>query len=545
MDHFDVANVLREIGALLELEGAEAFRVQAYQRGARAVEAVQELGRLVETRRLTELPGIGDGLAAAITELWTTGRSAIRERLVAALPPGALALAPVATLEQIRRLHAALGVTTLAEVEAACRAGRVRGVRGFGERTEARLLERCVAHAARRPAMTLGAALGLGREVAGVLGVEGAGAGVEVVGAARRGEETVEALELLVVTADAEAEARGDEVSARRLAEARGLALLVHRATPAESGWARIAATGPEAHVAVMAARLGGETAFATEAEAYRAAGLHWIPPEVRDDPAWLAAAETGVPIRLVEGGDIRGMIHCHTTWSDGQHTIAEMVRAAEALGMAYVTITDHSPTASYAHGVEVERLRRQWDEIARVQETTPLKILRGAESDILADGALDYPDAILEQLDIVIASIHNRYQQDAAAMTARLVRALSRPVRVVWGHALGRLLLRRAPVLEEAADVERVLEALGASGGLVELNGDPNRMDLAPRWARVAKARGLRFVCSVDAHRASEMGNLGLAVTMARRAGLGAGDVVNTFGVEGFCAAVRPVPRA
>jgi len=232
-------------------------------------------------------------------------------------------------------------------------------------------------------------------------------------------------------------------------------------------------------------------------------------------------------------------MVHCHTTWSDGRHSVAEMVRAAEAMGMRYLTITDHSPTASYANGVEVDRLQRQWDEIARVQETTRVRILRGTESDILADGALDYPDHVLERFDVVIASIHNRNGQGEADMTRRLVAAMRMPIQKIWGHPLGRLLLRRPPV---AARMDEVLDAIVDSGTIIELNGDPNRMDLAPHWARQARRRGARFVASVDAHAVHELKNIAGAVTLARRAGLAPEQVLNTLDADAFAAAVRPV---
>jgi DNA polymerase (family 10) len=214
------------------------------------------------------------------------------------------------------------------------------------------------------------------------------------------------------------------------------------------------------------------------------------------------------------------------------------MARAADALGVDYLTITDHSPTASYAGGLTIDRLRAQWDEIDRVQEGTRVQLLRGTESDILVDGSLDYPDSILERLDVVIASIHARNHMDEDQMTRRLVRAMRLPVFKIWGHALGRLLGKRPPF---ACRVEEVLDAIAESRAAIELNGDPYRLDLEPRWARAARERGIRFVISTDAHSTRSLGNVRFGVTMARRAGLAARHVLNTLPVDDFRAAVRP----
>jgi len=557
LDKHEIAKHLDEIAAIMSLQKAPSFKVGAYTKGARAIEATkQDLERLVAAKALTTLPGIGDSLAALVTELFTTGRSMLLDRLRSELPPAARELGRVATLDQIQRLTDALGVQTLAELEAACVAGRVREVKGFGDKTEARLLERIRAARTAASSLKLAGALATAAELEDALA---AALGpvitsIEIVGAARRGEDVVTALELLAVSDEAHAVAqalgrlaRVDDVEpapsghaavaltlAARLDE--GLPLRLHVAPPEHAGSARLETIGPRDHVELVERATSGRL-YASEAALYADAGRMVVPPEVRDDPESVAAAARG-PLRLLLASDIQGLVHCHTTWSDGRHSVADMVRAAEALGMRYLTITDHSPTASYANGVGLDRIERQWDEIARVQETTRVRILRGAESDILEDGALDYPDAILERLDIVIASIHNRHGQDEAAMTRRLVRAMRHPVRKIWGHPLGRLLLRRPPV---PVRFDEVLDAIVDSGVIVELNGDPNRMDLPTEEARQARRRGVRFVASVDAHAAHETKYLAGAVTLARRAGLGPESVVNTLDTDAFLAAVRP----
>ena len=259
----------------------------------------------------------------------------------------------------------------------------------------------------------------------------------------------------------------------------------------------------------------------------------------MREDEGEIEAAAAGtLPSHLVDLAEIRGMVHCHTTYSDGAHSIEEMARGADALGMEYLTITDHSPTASYAGGLTVDRLRRQWDEIARVQEQVRVRLLRGTESDILADGSLDYPDAVLAELDVVIASIHHRHRMDAAQMTRRIVTAMRHPRFKIWGHALGRYVLRRPPF---ACHMEEILDALAESRAAVEVNGDPHRLDMEPRWIREARKRGIAFVVSTDAHSVAALDNLRWGVDMARRGWLSRGDVLNTLGVDEFRAAVRP----
>jgi DNA polymerase (family 10) len=218
------------------------------------------------------------------------------------------------------------------------------------------------------------------------------------------------------------------------------------------------------------------------------------------------------------------------------------MAKAADRLGMAYLTITDHSPSAHYAGGLDVDRLRRQWDEIARVQETVSGRLLRGTESDILADGGLDYPDAVLESLDVIIASIHQRHRMDADQMTRRLVRAMEHPCFKLWGHALGRLLLSRPPV---ECRVEEVLDAAAAGRAAVEINGDPRRLDLPPRWLRAARERGVRFVVSTDAHSVAELENVRYGVAMARRGWVRREEVLNTRDAAEFARAVAPAGHA
>jgi DNA polymerase (family 10) len=267
---------------------------------------------------------------------------------------------------------------------------------------------------------------------------------------------------------------------------------------------------------------------------------MQYVPPELREDEGEIEAAlRKKLPEDLVTAEDIRGMVHCHTTYSDGKHSVEQIVASAEAMGMKYITITDHSPTAFYAGGVKIDRLQRQWEEIDEVQQKTKVKILKGTESDIVADGSLDYPDWILERFDVIVASIHSRYKMDSEKMTRRIVTAMRQPVFKIWGHALGRLIQKRPPF---ECRVEEILDVIAESRAAVEINGDPYRLDMEPRWLREARKRKIKFVISVDAHSMGALNNVKFGVGIARRAWITRREVLNTLGVKAFQKAVRPV---
>jgi len=561
-DRLTIARALREMAGLLAVSGQEPYKARAYARGAEVLERLDaDLGELVEARRLTTLSGIGSALAAMITELYQTGRSQALEEQRQRVPAVALDLSriPRLGLDKIAVLHEALGIETIDDLEAACVAGRVRTIKGMGEKTERRILE--AIRRLREPdaqRVLLPEAL----EVAGAMRVylaKASGAATaEIAGDLRRWAESVDELSL-VVGSDRPDDAMKDALRAPVLAEvttrdkaafegrlATGLPVRVHVTSRSSYATTLLRATGSAAHVQHLerlARERGVRLAGESEEEIYRRLGLPFIPPELREGEGEIEAATSGdLPGDLVTAEDLRGFVHCHTVFSDGQHTVEQMARAADALGMEYMTITDHSPSAAYAGGLTVDRLKAQWEEIAKVQETVSVRLLRGTESDILADGGLDYPDAILAELDVIIASIHRRNRMNADQMTERLVRAMALPCFKIWGHALGRIILLRPPV---ECRVEEVLDAAAAGRAAVEINGDPRRLDLAPRWLRAARERGLRFVVSTDAHSMPELGNVRYGVAMARRGWVRRGEVLNTLSAEEFARSVAPTGRA
>ena len=321
----------------------------------------------------------------------------------------------------------------------------------------------------------------------------------------------------------------------------------LHVVPPDRFGWGLLSHAAAPAHVRglfrIAAERgLDLETLVArSEAEVYDRLGLPWIPPEIRNGDGEIEAALGGDDFSdLVKEADIRGAVHCHTTDSDGRLSIPEMANAARALGMEYITITDHSKTAFYAGGLDEARLAAQRDAIraAQVLVGNGIRILAGTESDILPDGRLDYSLEALRNLDVVIGSVHARNGQDEDAMTARLVSFVRQPVRKIWGHPLGRLLLLRDPI---ACRLDEILDHAAETGTIIEINGDPHRLDMPPDGIRAARRRGLRFAISADAHSARGLGAFRNAVAMARRGGVRRHEVVNAFEAETFTASTSP----
>jgi DNA polymerase (family X) len=558
MDSSAVAARLREIAAYLDLDG-EKFRARAYEKAARSVEASKDLDRLIAEGRLTELPRVGESLARTIEELAETGSVDLLDRLRGRWPKLLVEMADLPGLgaTRARRLLQEIAPADLEELANACRAGRVRDIEGFGPALEKKLLKALETREERSEPLILAEARALSETLAGFARGAGAAALAVAAGSARRFIEVNERLAIAVAARDPDAivEHMGRHplvLSIERPPGGPALARLasgalceIHVAAPQAFGLTLLRATGSPAHVAAIERRAaaGGVRLdeLPDEQAIYRAVGLPFLPPEVRDGTDEIEAAESGDDFAdLIQLADLRGAVHCHTVYSDGKNTVEQMARAAQALGLEYITITDHSPTAHYAGGLSVERLHQQWAEIAEVQSRVDIRILRGTESDIRAGGELDYPNDVLGQMDIAIASIHSRYRQDEDAMTRRLVTAMRQPLFKIWGHALGRLVMSRDPI---PVRFDEVLDAICEGPAAIEINGDPKRLDLDPERARRALGRGVRFVLSCDAHSTEQLRYLELAVAMARRARIRRHHVMNTLPVDEFARAVRPVP--
>jgi len=577
-DKYAIAAALQEIGTLLELKGGQYFKARAYKLGARAIaELSEDIGKLIKQNRLTFVKGIGYALAKQIEELYASGESSMLNQLRTELPPGILELAnvPGLTVKKVSQLHEALGITTVEQLKAAAEAGKVREVKGFGAKTEQKLLDAMAGQRNREQRIHLHHAGRTGARILEYLGTAKGFLQAELAGSLRRSKETVAEI-IIVASAKTPAKLIGHFLRfplVMRVQEqtpqycsvvlSEGFKATLFAVKREEFPLVLWQATGSQAHLDKLAAiatkrklKLTGRgiektspskargasrsIRIRTEADIYQHLRMQYVPPELREDQGEIEAALAGrLPNDLITTDDIRGMVHCHTTYSDGKHSVEQMVHAAEAMGMKYITITDHSPTAFYAGGVKIDRLQAQWEEIDRVQEQTKIRILKGTESDILQNGALDYPDWILEQFDVIVASIHSRYKMNEGQMTRRIVTAMRQPVFKIWGHALGRLIQKRPPF---DCRVEEILDVIAESRAAIEINGDPYRLDLEPRWVRAARERKIKFVISVDAHSTGALHNVKYGVGIARRGWVRRGEVLNALGVKAFQKAVRPV---
>jgi len=559
LDRFGVAAALQEIAQMMDLKGGQfRFKAKAYNAGARAIQGVADLDRLVKEDRLTTLPRIGDALASQIKQLYLTGESSVLNGLRQEFPKGVIELStvPGLSVEKIKQLDEA-GISSIAQLKAAAETGRLQSLKGFGPKTEQRLLAQLanpVKKTKRR--LHLHQAWNTADQVVEYLRSIPGVVEVSVAGSLRRWEETIGVIDIVASAKDAEAvierfqefplilSSQVDEPGTCVAHFADGAQVWLTVVAPEEFGITLFVKTGSQAHIEKIKEHAERKKVnFArlprTEAQLYKRLGMAYIEPELREDQGELEAAlAKKIPEDLVTEADIRGMVHCHTTYSDGIHTLEAMVRGAEEMGMKYITITDHSPTAIYANGLKLDRLQRQWDEIDEVQEKVSIKILRGTESDIIATGKLDYPDDVLEKFDVIVASIHARYKMDAAKMTERITTAMREPVFKIWGHGLGRLLQRRPPI---ECDVERILDVIAESRAAIEINGDPYRLDLEPRWLREARKRKIKFVVSTDAHSVKAMNNVKYGVAMARRGWITRKEVLNTLPAAAFSKAVKP----
>ncbi len=559
MTNAEIAAVFEEIADLLEFQGANPFRVRAYRNAARTIQDLPTpVSSMVEGdgARLTAIQGIGADLAEKIATLVRTGTLPMLEELLAQIPASVLAIMRVPGLgpKRTAALYHELGIKTLEELREACQAHRVRELKGFGEKTEAAILEGL------ELAMAAGSriywaeadpvAQALREHLKGCKAIRQ----MEFAGSYRRGKDTVGDLDLLVV-ADPAAEAmdrfgafpdvadvlaRGDTKMSVRLQF--GLQVDM-RVVPAESfGAALQYFTGSKAHnveLRTMARQKGlkineygvfrGEERVAgrTEEEVYAAVGLPWIPPELREAREEFQWAAAGALPTLVELGDLRGDLHVHSTWSDGVATIEEMVEAAKRRKLKYLAITDHSKRATVANGLSAERLLQQWAEIDRLSRRLKnFKLLKGVEVDILESGALDLPDEVLAQADWVVASIHFGQNQPRQRITERAIGALRNPYVSALAHPTGRLINKRKPY---EIDLDAVLAAARDHGKCLELNAHPSRLDLDDVACAAAKRLGVPIVIATDAHNINGLDALRYGVLQARRGGLTAADVANT----------------
>ncbi|WJW76631.1 DNA polymerase/3'-5' exonuclease PolX [Thiohalobacter sp. IOR34] len=554
----DIARIFDQIADLLEIEGANPFRIRAYRNASRTL---RELGQDVRLLReagedLTRLPGIGKDLAAKIAEIIETGRCRALEKLQKRLPPDLSELLRIPGLgpKRVHALYHDLDIHTLEQLERAARDGRIRELPGFGAKTEARILETLAAHADSSRRFKLAVAAQYAEPLLAYLralpGVEQA----EVAGSYRRAKETVGDLDILAIAEDGEAVTRAfteyDEVeNVLSQGPTRATVLLRSglqvdlRVVPAESyGAALYYFTGSRAHnIAVrrLAQKRGlkfneygawrgrRRVAGDTEPSMFRAIGLPFIPPELRENRGEIEAARAGLLPKLVELGDLRGDLHCHSRASDGHASIRQMAEAARDHGFEYLAITEHSKRLTVARGLDSRRLLQQIEAIDELNEKLGgITLLKGIEVDILEDGSLDMPDAVLARLDLVIGAVHSKFDLSRAKQTRRILRAMDNPYFTLLAHPSGRLIERRAPY---DVDMNRVIHHARQRGCYLELNAHPERLDLLDTHCQMAREEGVLVSINSDAHSVQDFDNLRFGVGQARRGWLEKKDVLNT----------------
>jgi DNA polymerase (family 10) len=541
------AKLLRELGRRIALTETNPFRARAYVRAADSLETLTEpLDRTIAENRLTEVPGIGDALAAVIAELHRTGTYPLLEKLRPDIPEGVLNVLSVPGLrpDKILLLYKEGGITGLAELEKAASEDRLRGIKGIGAALQRKILQGLAIHKTtqgarhvHRAAEQLAAAEAeLRQSQPGLVRVVAAG-GV------RRGGEIV---------ADLAVVAEVERLEGERPGVVKSGALAVHMTDAQHFGSSLLQATGSERHLQQLrdlaasaglslspdGLRRGREmeiVASRAEEDVYKALGLPYIEPELREGRDEIALAKAGRLSRLVRSADVNGILHAHTDASDGVNTLKEMAEAARSRGYQYIGITDHSRSAHYAGGLTIREVEEQHAEIDRLNARFggSFRIFKGIESDILPDGSLDYPDDILRRFDLIIASVHGQFRMDPVAQTERLVRAAANPFVSIIGHMTGRQLLRR-PGYD--LDIERVLHACAEHGVAVEINGNPWRLDLDWRWHQRGCELGCLFSINPDAHSVPEIdSSTHWGVEVARKGGLGRDCVVNTLDLSAF----------
>jgi DNA polymerase (family 10) len=555
----DLARTLARIATLLEIDGANPFRVRAYKEGARVVGDHGEslAGLAGEPGALEALPGIGKGLAQNIRDLVASGHTEPLEELLKKYPDEVVGFTELQGLgpKRVRTLFDTLGIRTRAALEQAAAGGQLRDLPGFGEKVEQNVLKALATAAQWSGRVLLATAWPLAHALADRVRALPGVTQVELAGSFRRRRETVGDLDLLVCGGSAEqimhaftthesvadVLGQGDTKSSVRLTS--GLQADLRLVPEASLGAALLYFTGSKEHnieLRKLAIDKGlslneygltrGERTVASRSEedVYRALGLEWIPPELRESRGELALARAGRLPRLIELDDLRGDLHMHTTRSDGRDSIDAMVEAAQARGYEYVALTEHSKALAMANGFDAARVRKSVGEIAAARARHPgIQILHGLEVDILGDGELDLDDDTLALLDWVVVSIHSRFDMTPEAATARALRAVSHPAVHAFGHPTGRLIGSREPV---AFDVERVAGAAAAHGVAMEINASPDRLDLSDVNARLAREKGCRFVIDTDAHSTAQLEQLRYGVFQARRAGLTREDVLNAL---------------
>jgi DNA polymerase (family 10) len=549
-----IVDLLSEMKTLLELMGENPFKVRAFDKAADAVAALGDgedwVGR-AKAGTLTEFPGIGKGISAVLTEFLLEGKTTERDTLAKNLPEGLLELTQVPGLGPKKALAVieTLGIKTLGELEYACRENRLVGMKGFGDKAQAKILEGVQYLMATSGQLKLSDAFPVAEKLLNILAKAanegrhpgGGGLRVSETGALRRRLETLSSLEFLVETLPGEkATKKLEEKLYLAVTDSVGKGAAVP--LPVKFTFAETSRFGTElAHTTATDASWAAlrtdatkslDEAFSTEEKFFTSLDLPWIPPEMRETGEEVALARNGKIDEVLGWGDIQGCFHNHTTRSDGAATLEEMVLGAKARGMKYIGISDHSKSAFYAQGLAEPALADQEKEIRALQEKYPeIRIFWGIESDILADGGLDYDSKWLSRFDFVVASVHSRFQMDRTTMTERILQAVRNPKTTMLGHLTGRILLGRKGY---DIEIEKIIRECAERGVAIEINAHPSRLDIDWRWGKLLREAGCFVSVNPDAHEVAGLDDVKFGVCVARKALLPKSLVVNSRDVAG-----------
>jgi DNA polymerase (family 10) len=566
----EIARVLGEIGSILELKGENPFKIRAYHRAADAVaELPQQLASLRRQAPLTALPGIGAGIAEKIGELLDTGECRLHQDLLDEMPSGLIELLRIPEVgpKTVRLVYRELGVSTLDELERAIREQRLRTVKGMGPKTEQNMLEGIALVRRARERLPLARAYPLAQSIMEALRAGSPVDRISPAGSLRRMRDTIGDIDILVASREPERAmevftslpmvkkviARGPTKST--VMSASDVQVDVRVLEPDSFGAGLQYFTGSKAHniklrelaekrgfklseYGIFRAATGERVGGRTEEEMYSPLGLALVPPEIREDAGEIEAAQQGRLPHLVELAQIRGDLHMHTDATDGRSSLEEMVEAAQAKGYQYIGIANHSQHTTIAGGLTEDQMRRHIDQVRTLaSKLTGFHLLIGAEVDILGDGALDYRDELLAELDYAIGSVHSQFKMPEKEMTARLCRAIENPFLDIIGHPTGRVIGEREPY---AIDLREVLTAAATAGVAMEVNAFPDRLDLKDIHCRLARAMGVRLVINTDSHSARHLDMMSFGVATARRGWVEADGVLNTLPHPGLVKALR-----
>ena len=556
---------VEEYGVLLELSGANAFRVRAYTNAVRALETLAApLDEMLAAGTLTEVKGIGKSVAELVAEFAETGTARAYEELRAEVPAGLLEMLRVPGLgpRKIIAIREALGVADLDALAEAARAGQLADLKGFGKKTQENILKGIDYIRAHQGRFRADIARASADELLETLAHLPQTERVEVAGSLRRAKETVKDIDFVVSGTDAEAIAaafvghpeveeilaRGETMSSVRLNN--GLEADLRVVAAAQFPYVLHHFTGSKEHNVALRARAQARGLKINEYGLYRgtalvecgdeaaffaAMDLAHIPPELREGMGEIAAAEAAALPELVTATDIRGMLHVHSTYSDGADSLAAMAAAVRARGYEYLGMADHSQSAAYAGGLKPDAVKRQWEEIDRLnEEMAPFRIFKGIESDILTDGALDYDDDILAQFDYTVVSVHSQFNLDRDKMTDRIVRAIEHPAATIVGHLTGRLLLEREGY---EVDIDRIVAAAAEHRVAIEINAHPARLDVDWRHVKKARDQGVSIAINTDAHSIGGLDHLPYGIGIGRKGWLRAEDVPNALDADTIAA--------